>query len=761
VWLVELAPVGDAAAVPDAVAAALGVTTQAGFTVTESIARALSGRRMLIVLDNCEHVLDDAAALVATIVAQATPVKVMATSREGLRIGAEQLWSVPSLDVEAGAGSAAIALFVERAQAVVTAFDIHDEDDATAVTEICRQLDGIALAIELAAARMVSMTPTEVLGRLTDRFRLLSGPRRGLERHHTLRDAVGWSYDLLGDDECRVLDQCSVFAGGFDLAAATHVCGGPTADEYAVLDRLDSLVRKSLVTVERVNGHTRYGLLETIRQFAQERLAAAGSISAVRDRHAAYFAEQAVVHWDMWDGPRYRAAVDWGDVEAANLRAAFHWAADHDDPATAAAVAAHAALLNWALQRFEAAGWAEEVLAAATSADVRCLPRLHTAASLCMFTGRADAALGYVETAVALANDPRYDSIEPGLVGILEGTAHTFSGRIDRCLEMVGALVIQPASARVAGLCGTLYTLPAVGRIEEAAAIVEETVAAARGRGNPFYVAFALAGYGRTFAATDPARALSALRDGLAIAREHRIPIWEGIIAPDAAQLEAAHGELEYALGLFDASLDSQHRAGNLANSGTTLVSLAVLFDRIEQPHVAANLYGACTHHASISFDIYVSDVLTHLRSVLGDAAFDECVSIGVAMGPAEAVAYAHGHIQQARRHLEHDATCVRSLVYVDALRLVNGIRHRWDHGDRAHRRAAGGHGRHPGPRGPKSAEDGLTARHTRGYATLWRRDDAPVEGQWPRQQPSGNRRSTAKTSKRRPPSGPGCSALK
>jgi predicted ATPase len=581
----------------------------------------------------------------------------MATSREGLRIGAEQLWSVPSLDVEAGARSAAVALFVERAQAVVATFDIHEDVDAAAVTEICRRLDGIALAIELAAARMVSMTPTEVLERLTDRFRLLSGPRRGLERHHTLRHAVGWSYDLLGDDECRVLDQCSVFAGGFDLAAAAHVCGEQTDDEYAMLDRLDSLVRKSLVTVERVNGHTRYGLLETIRQFAQERLAAVGSIDVVRHRHAAYFAEQAVVHWDMWDGPRYRAAVDWGDVEVANLRAAFHWAADHDDPATAAAIAAHTALLNWALQRFEAAGWAEEMLAAATSADIRYLPRLHTAASLCMFTGRADAALGYAETAIALATDPRYDSIEPGLSGVLEGTSHTFSGRIDRCLEIVSALATQPGSAHVAGLCGTLYTLPAVGRIEEATAIAEETVAAARGRGNPFYVAFALAGYGRTFATTDPGRALTALRDGLAVAREHRIPLWEAIIAPDAAQLEAAHGELEYALGLFDASLDSQHRAGNLANSATTLVSLAVLFDRIEQPAVAATIYGACTHHASISFDIYVSDVLAHLRSVLGDVAFDTCVSVGVAMEPADAVAYAHDHIQQARLQLPHDET--------------------------------------------------------------------------------------------------------
>ena len=170
--------------------------------------------------------------------------------------------------------------------------------------------------------------------RLGDRFRLLSGSRRGLERHQTLRHAVEWSYDLLDDDERAVLDRCSVFADGFDLAAATHLCGDDGLDEYTVLDLLDSLVRKSLVTAEQVGGHARYGMLETIRQFAEDQLAATGTIDEVRDRHARYFAEQAVAHWDIWDGPRQRVAVDWVDVELANLRAGFRWAADQGDLAS-------------------------------------------------------------------------------------------------------------------------------------------------------------------------------------------------------------------------------------------------------------------------------------------------------------------------------------------------------------------------------------------------------------------------------------------
>jgi predicted ATPase len=146
-------------------------------------------------------------------------------------------------------------LFVERAQAVNPAFELDDDSDAAAVIETCRRLDGIALAIELAAARTVAMSVQDVRDHLGDRFRLRSGARRGLERHQTLRQAVQWSYDLLGDDERSVLHRCSVFAGGFDLAAATHLCD--MADEYAVLDVLESLVRKSLVTVERVGRHAR------------------------------------------------------------------------------------------------------------------------------------------------------------------------------------------------------------------------------------------------------------------------------------------------------------------------------------------------------------------------------------------------------------------------------------------------------------------------------------------------------------------------
>src|SRR4029077_12870858 len=203
VWVFELAAVADPAAVPDAVGAVLGITQQPGKSVGESVASALEGRSRLLVFDNCEHVVDSVADLVAAILAASATVKVLATSREGIGVADEQLWRVPSLDA-----GAAVELFVERAQSMVSD---PLADEATAVEDVCRRLDGIPLAIELAASRMASMTAGEVRDRLDDRFRLLVGSRRGLERHQTLRHAVAWSYDLLDDAEKYLLARCSVF----------------------------------------------------------------------------------------------------------------------------------------------------------------------------------------------------------------------------------------------------------------------------------------------------------------------------------------------------------------------------------------------------------------------------------------------------------------------------------------------------------------------------------------------------------------------
>jgi predicted ATPase len=249
----------------------LGITQQPGMSVAGSVASALEGRSRLLVFDNCEHVLDAAADMIEAIHAQSATVTILATSREGLGVADEQLWLVPSLDLDAGIESAAVNLFVERGRSVASGFSMATTDEADAVIEICRRLDGIPLAIELAASRMAAMTASEVRDRLDHRFRLLVGSRRALERHHTLRPAVAWSYDLLDQTEKALLDRCSVFAGGFDLQSACAVAGSD--DDFATLDLLDALVRKSLLVADRSSGRTRFSMLETIRQFAEEQLA--------------------------------------------------------------------------------------------------------------------------------------------------------------------------------------------------------------------------------------------------------------------------------------------------------------------------------------------------------------------------------------------------------------------------------------------------------------------------------------------------------
>jgi hypothetical protein len=471
-----------------------------------------------------------------------------------------------------------------------------------------------------------------------------------LERHQTLRQAVQWSYDLLGDDQREVLCRCSVFAGGFDLAAATVICA--RLDEFELLNVLDSLVRKSLVVVERAQGHTRYGLLETIRQFAEEHLAASGASADVRDRHARHYAEQAIAYWDVWEGPGYDAAVEWLEMEFANLRAAFRWAADHDDLLTATAIAAHATMLGFLVQRFEPVGWAEEILEPATAAQVEQLPRLYTAAAICIFTGHAEAGVGHAETAVTLAADPRHDGYTTWDKLIL-ANAHLYTGRVDLFIETYSNLAAQASFAHVHGLCGLLYSLPVVGRGEEARTIIGETVAAARAHGNPNWVVWALAGSGRALAPVDPASALDAVRQGLAYAAEHRIPYLEALLARDAASLEAVHGTPGDALALFDTTIDLFHRTGNVAHVAYTLGYLVVYFDRNGRAEIAATLYGTTVRYGIARIVMGFLDTVEHIRAVLEDAVFEQCFAVGSAMELTEAVGYARDEIQAARSELE------------------------------------------------------------------------------------------------------------
>jgi predicted ATPase len=351
VWFADLASLSDPALVPSAVAQALGLregtapslqpdVSEPARPLVELVVEHVAPKRLLVVLDNCEHLLG-ACALMAEMLLRAGPgVRVLCTSREPLGVGVETTWRVPSLAVpDHGhlppsselAKYEAVRLFLERAAQREPGFTLSDRS-AAAVVQICQRLDGIPLAIELAAARVRVLTPEQIANRLDDRFTLLTGGSRvALERHQTLRAAVDWSYDALHEVEQVLLRRISVFAGGFSLEAAEGACAFGQVTAADVVDLLGQLIDKSLLTMEPHRDLARYRLLETIRQYGQERLVAAGEVEEQRIRHQQYFLDWAErTQRRMW-GPDQAAALEEAHDDADNVAQAVAWSLARDD----------------------------------------------------------------------------------------------------------------------------------------------------------------------------------------------------------------------------------------------------------------------------------------------------------------------------------------------------------------------------------------------------------------------------------------------
>ena len=647
VWLIELAEVGDPGAVPDAVATALGLTPQPAMSITDSVVQSLVDRRALVVLDNCEHVLNAAADLIEAVLALSSVVKLLVTSREGTRLPGEHVWSVPSLDVRAGLGSEAVGLFVERAQAVDSAFSMSDEGDAAAAVEICERLDGIALAIELAAARMASMTPSEVRDRLSDRFRLLAGGRRGLERHQTLRHAVQWSYELLDDDERVVLHRCAVFAGGFDLQAAIEVAGADDIDEYEMLDLLDSLVRKSLLTIGREHGRTRYTMLETIRQFAEDQLAGAGEAGSVRDRHARHFASGAILNFERYYSRDQSHVVDWCDSELANLRAGFRWAVERGDLDAAATIAGRIGWLGVFSQNFEPAGWCIELLESPDIAQHRSLKWLYMSAAGRSFVGDADVAIGRSETGLALPKRD-FEEVPHEMDRMSLALAKLFAGQPEQYAAITREISTSPHDALAMGLINLVWILPALDEFDQALGLADDMLARAEATEVPSQVALAHSAYGRALTRTDPTLALEQHRTAVRVARKNNLRLFAAVFSRELAGLEASAGDVRTALDSLDQVIDTFHQTGDTSNLAPTLAYLPMLFDRIDHPIQAATLYGAAARHPSALMNADLDRVTDHLRTTLGAADYYEHVAYGATMTLGQAVSYARAEIRAA-----------------------------------------------------------------------------------------------------------------
>ena len=374
VWFVDLSGVGESLLVADAVAEALRLDSGAGSNRTQALVEQLKGRQLLIVLDNCEHLLVACAHLVAAVLTGCPDVHVLATSREPLHSAGEYTFRVPSLALPRSGSDVgnladlgnlpSVRLFVERAAQVRPGFGL-DADNAQGVVDLCRRLDGMPLALELAAARTAVLEPSEIVKRLGDALSMLGGGPTGVTRHQTLRGTLEWSHDLLTEPEQILLRRLSVFAGGFTLAAMEAVCADPTLQRADLLDLLAKLVDKSLVVTDKTAAGSRYRQLETVRQFGHENLERAGESAQLAAAHCSYFLAFAIEH-----NPERATGVvieqpKLLDREHDNLRAALRWACTHD-PETALRLAA-------SLWRFwfvrghavEGARWVERALAVA------------------------------------------------------------------------------------------------------------------------------------------------------------------------------------------------------------------------------------------------------------------------------------------------------------------------------------------------------------------------------------------------------------
>jgi predicted ATPase/DNA-binding winged helix-turn-helix (wHTH) protein len=413
VWFVALAPVQDGERVADAVAATLGVAEVGGTSLIDRLVEHVASRRLLIVLDNCEHVIDAVVAVAEAMLAAGSSLHLIATSREAFGITGEQIYPVRSLSLPAGAeleaieGSEAVRIFVDRSRLVDPGF-VLDKFNAPIVAEICRRLDGIALAIELAAARVALLSLDEIRTRLDDRFRLLTGGGRAAPRHQTLQATLHWSYDHLAAPEQELFRRLSVFAGGCTLAAAAHVSGAE--DEYAVLTWLTALHDKSMLTVDReALGGPRYRMLETVRQYAQDRLAESGEGDATRGRHLRYFVSINEETEPLYDGARRSEAIALRRAEQENLLAAHAWCEHDADGGSlglrlAAAVSWRHWLSSGQLERGSDIGRA----ALAQGKDAAPLAKcrvLSGVATLIYYMGRYDESRALAEQALAIGRE--------------------------------------------------------------------------------------------------------------------------------------------------------------------------------------------------------------------------------------------------------------------------------------------------------------------------------------------------------------------
>ena len=614
VWLTELAGLSDPALVPQAVAATLGLREEAERPIAETLAAYAAPRTLLLLLDNCEHLAAPCAALAAALLQAAPNVRLLATSREPLDVPGESRWPIPPLTAPGAETPApatadralqyeAVRLFVERARAAQASFALT-ERNAAAVSEICRELDGIPLAVELAAARANVLPVPEILARLRDRFRLLTGgSRTASARQQTLRATVDWSYELLSPEERTLFGRLSVFAGGFTLEAAEAVCSGDGIDELDVLDLLARLADRSLIAPdEGVAGAAHYRMLETLRQYGGEKLAGSGEVSAVQERHRAYFLSLAEGAADLLHGPEQALWLDRLAEAHDNFRAALGGALAGGDSACALRLGASLWRFWW-LRGFWGEGQRNlaAVLAAADSSpessSVRAVA-LRGAGTLARGRGQFRESEALLQESAALA---RKLGVRSELAAALRELGNVADDRGDWEAERLyyeESLALFRELGDRRGAQVTLHNLgnfwQGQGQLDRARGFYDEALSIARDLGDRLMEALALNGVGCV--ATDLGEheaARLAHEQSLALQREAGQRPGAAYTLGELGILAILRGDLRRARELLNESVEVFMELGDTRDIAFALDRFARLAAAEKEPYRTLEFYGA------------------------------------------------------------------------------------------------------------------------------------------------------------------------
>lgn len=661
--LCELAPATDDTSMLEIVSVRLRVVDRPGMSRRESIFDALASSKLLLILDNCEHLLDPIGELVGELLARAAKVTVLATSREPVNMSGEHVWSLRSLSVPRGEDGAtesteSVDLFIDRARAVRATF-VVDDLTRRAINDICRRVDGMPLAIELAAARVLAMQPAEIAARLDERFLLLSGGRRTtVERHQTLRATVDWSYSLLTEAERTTFARLSVFPASFDALAAVALAGGDGLEDWDVIDALESLVAKSMLLNEDAgDGSSRFSLLETLRQYGREKLADAGveEIAQRQRRHASHYADLAVELGPLLTARDEVAANRRIVQEIENFRSAIAWGLDNGGADASYAVRV-AAWLVPIVTRHRALGFGSDV--------ERCCEAALGATPGVRFAVLGGAAMSAVSRgdfertrswlAVAFSEPPFTDvvgSLSPAYTALaLLEVATDMEAALDHLRRGVEAAEAsnQPFDAVV--MLATQASFSALtGRAEAGHELSDAAVAEARALGNPTALAIATYIWATTHWMDDPRAARAALEESVALTEGGASDVIYGDTQELLARLEYLAGDVPQALRsvkgalVFSTSVGNRPSVvGHLWYAGEIVGNFGI------EPGFTAVTHGMCTRNAELppmfllegrERDIHES-ALQYAQDSLGPERFEALCEQGGRMSFPEVVDY-------------------------------------------------------------------------------------------------------------------------